>query len=459
MKFLVFGTCLCFFTTSLAQPAPGEASLVFLDPLVAQAEAQDESLAVARAVEKEQDAAVASARAGYLPSLSLNAQTGPSKTWQWNQDGRVGQGQGATWSNQAGVSARQNLWSGGVTALREETATVRREAGRLDTQKRRANVTIDLARDLVDLVTFSRSLALQAKLLEQARALETIAVRKNKSGFLGKKELLETEREALRSELSLGGTRLEFQERLARFNRTYRQTSVPLSVSRLAELAVPLETASKTGGALVGTPALEQAAFEQSLDLRGQEISISAAESEAQIAHRQRHAPSLDLSAGLSGSLVDNRNIPAPGRSLAADSQLTASATLGFTMSLFAPEARAAADAAVARKETSLVRKAQAERLVRDALDSYRSQRLLLERQLADQRRLLAASEDLRDKNTRLFEAGAFDVITVVNSQQDVARQRQSELDVRARLEKLGVEALGAAQLGVIPGSSSGSAP
>lgn len=433
----------------LSPSAHASPLLAFLDPLVDEAARTDAPLAVAAGVEREQEAAAAQVSAERRPSVAFSAQTGPTKTWQWNQDGAVEPGASTTWGARAGVNAQQNLWKGGVTSLKEEAATLRSASATLDTTKRRESLRTGLASDLLDLATLSRGLAQRAVLLEQAKALERVAARKSASGFLGKKELQETQRETLRAQLDLEDGRLEFDLRIAKFNRTYGLQTNALTKERLESFVARLETAARAGESKIGRPDLLQEAAAKSFDLRQSATSVQASEKESAAASRQVYAPSLDLGAGLEASRIDNANVPAPLRDAAADAQLSASASLTFRLSLLAPEARAAATAASARLDTTLRRRAQTERALKERVDALEEEKRLLQRRLEDSRKLLALSEDLRDKNVRLFEAGEFDVVTVVASQQDVARQKQSELAVRARLDALGLEALALAETGV----------
>ncbi|MCA2960309.1 MAG: TolC family protein [Silvanigrellales bacterium] len=442
----------------LCQPHKATASplLGFLDPLLNEVVTADTTLAVADALVREQEAAQAQVSAERLPTVSLRAQTGPSKSWSWNQDGRVDPSAPHTWGAQAGISARQNLWQGGVTALREEAAVLRTSSASLYTTKRRESLRVSLANDLLGLVTLARSLAQREVLVAQAKSLEKIASRKSASGFLGKKELQETQRETLRAELDLLNGQLEFDVRLARFNRTYGLKANALTKERLESYVPSLESAARAGESKIGSPRFLEEAAAQSLELRQAAASVKASELDATVALRQEWAPSLDLNASLDASRVDNASVPAAVRSQAADAQVSASASLSYSMSLFAPEARAAARTVSARMESTLLRRTQTERALQERADALADNKRLLQRRLEDSRKLLVVSEDLRDKNVRLFEAGEFDVVTVVASQQDVARQKQAELDVRARLDALGLEALALAETGVSQGGQSG---
>jgi outer membrane protein TolC len=440
----------------LSSAQPERSALAFLDSLVAEAEGVDEALALARAGEREQEAAIEQARAGYLPSVTFNAQTGPSKTWQWNEAGRVNQGQDASWTATTGVAARQNLWSGGVTRLRVYAARTRGESSGLETERRRAELRVGMARDLAALIAARRAIVQREELLAQARALEDVAQRKTKSGFLGPKELQETRRETLRASLELDSARLEFEEALSAFNRDYRQRVAPIDASRVDAWAPDVAAAAAAGTTLVGTPGLEVAILERNLELRQQALAVEASDTEALAARRQAWAPSLDVNAGLTGSRIDNGNVPPAARAAAPDSQLNAYATLSFSLALFSPEGSAASQTAAARRDVALARRAQADRAARVTSDRLRSREVLLTRQLENRRKLVAASEDLRDKNRRLFEAGEFDVVTLVQSQQDVALQKQAELEASSRLEALGIEALGAAKWGVVGGGATG---
>lgn len=425
--------------------------LDFLTPLLTEALAFDATLAVSRAAEREQEAAQAQVSADRLPRVSLQAQTGPTKTWSWNQDGPVDPSSPSSWIAQASLNASQNLWSGGTTALREDAAELRTASAAIDTTKRRQSLRAQMAKNLLELSSLSQSLVQRNILLQQAKELEQIATRKNASGFLGKKELQETQREALRAQLDVQDAALEFDVRMARFNRTYGLKENALTKERLERYSPLLEAAARAGEKQLTSPQFLQDAAARSLDLQQAAVFLKASELDAQVANRQKFSPSLDLSAGLTATRVDNSDVPAALRDQAADARLSASASLSYSMALFAPEASTAAEAAAARLEVTRVRRTQTERALQDKAGALQDENKLLLQRLGDSQKLLAMSKDLRDKNVRLFEAGAFDVVTVVASQQDVARQQQTELDVRARLNALGLDALALSENGLLP--------
>ena len=115
----------------------------------------------------------------------------------------------------------------------------------------------------------------------------------------------------------------------------------------------------------------------------------------------------------------------------------------------------------MARKATALASRARTEDALLRTEASLRAERSLLTAQLTNQKALLAATEDLLQKNTRLFEAGAFDVLDVIASQQAVARDRQALVDFEGQLQQVALRVAAARALGVFDagagaGSSSG---
>jgi|GEM_PF-4434658 len=426
-------------------PVPATGAFSFLDALSAESQARDPDVAVSRAVETERQAAVETARAGHLPTLGLSASTGPSRTWQWNNGGLMNRDDRATWNTQGGVSLRQNLWAGGLTRLRTDSTELRLEAGRIDTRRTQSALTLSLAQDLARILSAVRSLKEDTIILDQARRLESIATRKNKSGFLGSKELLDTQREALRSEFSLRNARARLAERIALFNRAYHLKEQALTEERALALAPKLDALTRAPEeTLAGVDFLAN-----NLDLKVSEFSLQAVDKDVESARVQRLSPSLDLSAGLNGTLYDNGNVAREARGLAPDRGLNASGQLSFSMNVFAPSANAAATEAIARKATVLGERARAEDALRRAAEQLRAERALLVAQIADQRRLLATTEDLFQKNTRLFEAGTFDVLAVIASQQTVARDRQTLVDLEGQLQQSTLQTLAARDLGV----------
>lgn len=390
------------------------------------------------------------AQAAYYPTLRASAEGGPSQTRLWNAKGLVTPENKAEWSTQAGLTASLNLYQGGLTLLRVGAAKNGVEASNLELESTQANLATSMARELVTIWRQWRSLVESESLLTQAKTLQKIAQRKQKSGFLGTKELLEADREAVRSESERNAAAASLDNRIALFNSRYRLDSAPLQSAQLAAFEKGIEQLVERSRNRAAEDAPLQDLEKRSLDLRRSQVNLASSEIQQNIARRERYGLSLDALAGVTNRFIDTVNTPEAARALAPERNLSVYAQLSLSVNVFAPQASANAEVSRLRSQQAVIQQTQQRDDLALFLMNLKQQWPLLMESQAFNRKLVEMSEDLRSKNTRLFEAGEVDTFVVITGQKELALQKQALSAAQARIYDLAVRQSAAFQLGLV---------
>ncbi len=389
------------------------------------------------------------AQAAYYPTLRASTEGGPSKTKLWNEKGPVTPESKTEWNAQVGLNASLNLYNG-VTQLRVAAAKNGVQAGNLELESTQASLATGMARELVTIWRQWRSLVESESLLAQAQVLQKIAQRKQKSGFLGTKELLEADRETVRSQSERNAATASLENRIALFNSRYRLASTPLQVTQLAAFEKLLEQLAERSRTLAAENAPAQQLENRSLDLRRSQLELATSEIQQTIARRERFGLSLDALAGVSNRFLDTVNTPEAARALAPERNLNLYAQLSLSVNVFAPQASATAEVARLRTQQAVVLEAQQKDDIALFLLNIKQQWPILMESQEFNSKLVTMSEDLRSKNTRLFEAGEIDTFLVIAGQKELALQKQALSAAQARIYDLALRQSAAFELGLV---------
>ena len=143
-------------------------------------------------------------------------------------------------------------------------------------------------------------------------------------------------------------------------------------------------------------------------------------------------------------------NTPAAARALAPERSLNIYAQLSLSINVFAPQASATAEVARLRTQQAVILQTQQKDDLALFLMNLKQQWPILMESQAFNRKLVEMSEDLRSKNTRLFEAGEVDTFVVIAGQKELALQKQALSAAQARIYDLAVRQAAAFQLGLV---------
>ena len=401
---------------------------------------------------QEKTASVEVARSEFLPTVTLNGETGPSRSYEWRDGTRINTDSEWTWNHQLSATARVNLSNGGATQRRIALSQNETQIAQSEQQKQLAEMYARFFTKIVDLHFAKQRSLLREEQFKQAQELQTIAQRKSKSGFFGSKDVLETQRETSRSELELRSSLQDLERQASEFNIEFGLNQNPIRVTRLPtdtaplvrhfrdrsltlDLKSPSEENPKAGALVLG--ALRLQTESSALELESQRVA--------------RWDPSLDLSLGAQYSFLDVKGSDDRLKSVTADRRLSPFATLSFSVSLFAPVAadrvQVAAERASLRKQTEEKQNQDIQKSISKIPDQVQQLQETEKLQL----KLIQLSEDLLKSNRRLFDAGELDVRTMIASSQELSAQRERLLEGEQKSSAIGLSLWKFQDLGLTP--------
>ena len=489
-----FGGFLCIANSAFAQQLN---SLSFLDEMVQEAERKVSQVTLAQQDQRIREAQLNTAQAGYLPTFSADASTGPSKSYKRNESGLINSEENATWNSKAGVAMKQNIYQNGATELSVKQGQFQVESAILVAQQAKLKLRVGMVVDLLRISFLRSRLRESQKLLLQAQDLEKIASRKQKSGLLGVRDLLETRRELFRTRSEVSDASGEVMKAAAAFNRNYKLDTFAIRLDargtesramqpqkNFEKIEKDLQEVSslerkKIAGVLGSTEASEkdfqfielakmpkpqwkyeilQPLFQSNVTGKIRRREVQTAQFDLEFASQKEYRPSLDFLAGADYSLYDNRNASATVAKALPDSDITMYGRLSFSMQLYGPQSSAQAKEQLEKLQRSTLLLSDFERSFEDAVQQELEKYMALLQKAYLQRELSRMSEDLRDKNVRLFEAGEFDVLNVISSQQDLSKQAQQYLEIDNQLNVSALNLLVGKELGYYPPVEAGGA-
>lgn len=323
---------------------------------------------------------------------------------------------------QFGVNLRQNIFSGGADWKRQTLTQLKSTTALLQHIETKRKILKQWLRDLIQIQFYDDLVKFSAEAQQQAIQLNQLAQRKEASGFLGKRELLDSEREVLRTlqELESNNNKLSEMEslHLQKFgisNKDIIKRGAVNSLLKHSDLylsSAPDEVAQKQ--------------LAESLPWLIGELQQNIAAQEGSITTRSRFSPRIDATAGFN----ENRSLIA--RKMSDAEGALANRTQGWNLavtgeiSLNAPTTFGAIEESAARLITA---KQNESRVQREILIGISSATIRLKQTSSLRRvaeRLVVATRNIREQNRRLFEAGEISLDRLILSQQDLDRDRKS---------------------------------
>jgi outer membrane protein TolC len=424
-----------------------------LQLLIQEAEQQDPNLNMANAVSSEKKAAVETAQADFLPTAKLSADSGPRRTYEWKSRNQVSKTEGWTWNHQLSGSANWNLLNGGLSQNKNTATQNDLELAALDLQKARSELYSRIFSKIVALDLSNQKVTLRKAQLSQAQELQSISQRKSKSGFFGRKELLEAQRETARAEVEWFNAKKDLERQIFEFNLETHLNRHFVTLTKLAELTANLkkilikEMQNFSENPLIPNLASEKNSIAlSSANLTAQNTAIESASMRV-----SRWSPSLDLSMGGQYVFLDNSNLESAQKSLSPDRRFTPYAQLSLSVNVFAPTASAKITELAERELTQKIRTERVLSELQINLKKVPDQLKNLKETLQMQSRLIALSEELLQVNKRLFDAGVLDLRSVIISTQELSNQKEKSVDLEQKSYELGLTLVKALHFGLTP--------
>jgi outer membrane protein TolC len=374
-------------------------------------------------VREEAGAAVKTQRQKFLPTISAGFNINRDKTSFFNNDQEKYSQSPAT-DLQLNVTLRQNLYNGGSDSGKLALSDKKLLLSELRlTHGTRRHVRAWL-KDVAAILHQQRILSYHSNAVARATALNKLAKRKESSGFLGKRDLLDSERELLRTEqenISAQNTLKEVTER----HRLFFGIAAPAGIS-----VKNFESLHQTK--ISAAPSANVQPYVQSLlPVVISDLEKRIADEELKISSSGRFTPRLDAVAQTGkGYKLDGQpqQILTTSGAAFGKTDSTRSWSIGLTGELTLNPSVSFGLVEESRLRLSTSQKSNT-KIVEDNTLALSNSLLRLEQVRARKRSfesLVAITTQLRDKNQRLFEAGEISIDRLIASEQDLNRDKIS---------------------------------
>lgn len=342
---------------------------------------------------------------------------------------------------QLNLSIRQNLFRGGAD-LKQLTIAERKE--RLTFLKHiqaQRQYVRGWLKDVAGILHQTKILSFHVEAAKQAKALNALAARKEASGLLGRRDLLDSQRELLRVEQENLNAQNTLSELIERHKLSYR-FDAPQKLNREDFV---IFARSVLADAKQSSVAQRDPNFYESL------IPIAIAQLEKQMAQEDlllagynRLSPRIDAV----GQMGQNRSLNGMSTSVnrssisnqSANSSQSWSVALTGEISLNPPVAFGAVEENRQRVATAQRSEQQTRENLGLALETTLLRLQQVRQQKSSIQRLVSITEQLQDKNQRLFEAGELSIDRLIASQQDLNRDKISLANIEFEELKLSME-------------------
>ena len=369
----------------------------------------------------------------WFPTLSADARYQKSKD-RTLENSREIVSPSATEQLQFGLTLRQNLFAAGSDLKKQEVQNLAAIAAYLKHVAARKNAVRTWMHDVVLHNHYQNLIELNEEAQKQAQQLNVLAQRKEASGFLGRRDKLDSDREVLRTLQELEKNK----SALARIQRNHLE-KYGFAAHTLGKLEAfePLLQHASSYVKLENSTDVIQAHIRKSLALSIAQLESTIAQGRVSATIRNRLSPRIDLFAGLS----ERRELFNPQLS-EGDSNRAQSWQLGVTgeLQLNPPQSFGLVEESRAQLASARVNEARTQRDLNSALSNAfeRIKQLHLETETA--RRLMAVTQTIRDQNQRLFEAGMISIDRLIVSQQDLDRDKKILLTAKKDQTLLSVD-------------------
>jgi len=400
----------------------------------------------------EADAARKAQSQRWLPVLALQSGIDRSQKKSLANENEINRGSPQTYL-QYGVSLKQNLFSGGTDLKRSEGLRLSETAAQLRHQISWKSAVKQWILDTIQIQFHTELVKFSEEAHQQAQQLNQLAKRKAASGFLGKRELLESEREVLR-------TSEEVQRNKSNLGQLTQISFLTYGVrNSVGAKSKALEALIRVSNNVLSIPTtqLVDAQAPQSLLWLLAQTETKIAEQELGRTRSGRLTPSIDASVGFS----ESRQLGA-AQSLSANTQNSDrtqqwSVALNGSLQLNPPITFGMVDEALQRLMTAKQTETKTQRELALAFTgSIERLRIVVDRQNVTAK-LVGATSKIREQNQRLFEAGELPLDRLILSQQDLDRDRKL-LVTLANEESLLRAEMGLSTLWNLPPNSSSAA-
>ena len=320
------------------------------------------------------------------------------------------------------ITARQNLYAGGTDQKRQGMLAIREKIARLEIISSERNVIKRWLKDLLQIQYQRELLKFSIESQQQAKQLNQLARRKEASGFLGKRDLLESERELIRIERELQSNKDKLTEVKMLHNQNFGLKATDEAQEKKLDLILKFAD---------NFMKVEPDLFSERTSLLSLSWAIAQwqrdlVELEYDLNTLGRFSPKLDASANIGESRTLGNQIHSSSADFGADHSRRWTIGISGEMAINPPTTFGSVSESLAKLTTA---KADLER-IRQQLKLNTSLALQQLNQVIEQKRaisrLVDATESLRQQYQRLFEAGEISLDKLILSQQELDRDRKA---------------------------------
>ncbi len=358
----------------------------------------------------------------FYPTLNAGANTGWSKPQVYKNGERVNTNDSAALNSGVNVNLSQNLYAGGSDVLGKNIAKINVENSELQNLNARRYFLFGFTRELNGLIASQSSLKQTFLELEKVKMLSVANLRKQKSGFMGAKETLETQNETQRAQRAADLEQMQFQNALLEFNAKFGLKSHAMSDSEVEKANGNLKKICGTGLNFYSQADAKEKLIAQSVALKLGRNSRYIAELNLNNSRIQRWSPRLDFSAGIGMSKAHNLSFLGATKADTSVWTLNPSANLSFSVSLWNPTSWSQFETSQARLKAADVSLESTQNESQLALEKNKVKMELLQLKSKAAAESLKLGSELHGQNKRLFEAGELNLAQYIESQNSVFR-------------------------------------
>ena len=385
---------------------------------------------------QEATAATQTQEQRWYPVLSANGSLSRSKT-TYLEDAQETFSTTPGKDLQYALNLRQNIFSGGSDLKKNELARQREALASLRFVLTSRQLIRRWLRDVVTLQYRKALVGFADETVRQAIALDSLARRKEASGFLGKRDLLDSQRELLRTRQQAQVAQHRLTESIERHKRDFAIEHP----ENLAEVALAPIFKRSEDSLRKDANSLSESLTNRCLTMLSAQLESETAQLDLQVASSSRFGTRLDAVANagesrqLSGTFEKTSATSLQSKAASNRSQ-SWSIALNAEVSINPPSTFGLVEESRARLATARLSEAK----TREGLMSGTLNALLRLKQIAEQKKLAVSlvevTQNLFDKNQRLFDAGEVTIDRLIQTQQDLDKDKQA-LATLANDEKL----------------------
>ncbi len=382
------------------------------------------------------------ADAAFYPSVSAGASSSWNRSQVYKDGQRANPGSSASLNSSINVSLSQNLYSGGRDVLQKEVSKLNTANGEIDAQIQNRTFLFNFTRELNALVGLHRTLQQTSIELAQVKAMSVANVRKQKGGFLGAKESLETQNETQRASRMADLEQLQFNNSLLEFNSKFGLKNNTLSELGIEKISQSLNQICSTGQKFYSDTNFKERLATQSLTLRQSKNAFTQAQFNVRESRIARWSPQLNLSAGLGLSKEHNAGFLGVSGADTNAWSIGPTVSLNFSVSLWNAASWAQFESAESRLKSASVATQSLLNQVQLAAEKSKLSMELYQLKHKSALEGLKTGNELHLQNKRLFEAGELSVGQFIESQNNTFRIQKEIISLENEIKLNSCDAL-----------------